>query len=186
MDRSRTLPAMLVTLAAVALLVAACGSSATPAPPSQPPTATDLEDTLPTEVAGIAMETRSLSAAELEGDPAYADLMARLNNANLLPAQAQLAESVPADGTTELRIVALRLAGTQGQLSLVVNEWANGLPDPTVENTNVGGKPVVQVDDASLEAGTVYVYISILAPDTMYVVQTPDPVLAAAALEGIG
>jgi hypothetical protein len=184
--RIRALPAPLAVLIAIALLVAACGASTTPVPASEAPGPTDLAASLPDEVDGVAMEKRSISAADVEADPAYADLMARLNNANLLPSDAQLAEAVPADGATELRIVALRLAGTQGQLSLVVNEWAGGLPDPTVTNTNVGGKPVVQVEDASLEAGTVYAYIPIARPDTLYVVQSPDPDLAAAALEGIG
>lgn len=186
MARIRSLSTLLVALVVMVLAVAACGSSSSPAPASEPPTSSDLAGTLPDDVDGVAMDKRSVSAADVEDDPAYADLIARLNNADLLPSDAQLAEAVPADGTTELRIVALRLAGTQGQLSLTVTAWAAGLPDPTVTNTNVGGKPVVQVDDASLEAGTVYVYISILRPDTMYVVQSPDADLAASALEGIG
>ena len=171
-----------LTFSLIALLVAACGPSATlaPTPTNGQAAAEQLQATLPTSVDGVVLETEALSAGQLAGTSGYEELVARLNNDFKTPEDLVGANAIDPTGASDLRILAIRIIGEDaGRLQAVMLEWTNLLDGATVEQTNVG-RPVTKVTRSGQP--TTYYYVS---GDTIYLVSTADEALASAALTAL-
>jgi hypothetical protein len=187
----------------VSAVLAACSSGAdsTPSTGASSPSAAAsdgggnagalLGKTLPTQVGDIPMTVTSGSLPDVKDEvPNYDQLVQQLNNANIQPNDVLGAVSVPTDGSKDPRVSGLEIVqappGGLGLLGLM-QAWISGIPGATTQNTNVGGKPVVQVTFAD---GSLPMYYYLFdtnrsdadTADTIYYVRTADETLAADAL----
>jgi len=192
----RSAAAVLVMLS---LVLAACGSDATPSPDASATPAQSggdsvaaeaLARTIPTQVGDVALAPVSGTLADLRGDlPSYDELVLRLQNASVEPSGVIGAVGRPTDGGTDPTVGAILVVdappGGLGLLGLM-QAWTASIPGATAENTNVG-QPVVKV---TFEDGspTLYYYAFDTnlgdeeESDTLYFVRTADEALAEAAL----
>jgi hypothetical protein len=201
-----TTVASIAAVLLVSIVLAACSSGAdsTPSAGASSPSAAAsggggsggdagalLGKTLPTQVGDIPMTVTSGSLPDVKDEvPNYDQLVQQLNNAGIQPDGVLGAVSVPTDGSKDPRASALEIVeappGGLGLLGLM-QAWISGIPGATTQNTNVGGKPVVQVTFAD---GSLPMYYYLFDTnrsdadnaDTIYYVRTADETLAADAL----
>jgi hypothetical protein len=194
-------PSALALLVIPALLLFGCGSSATPAAssgassPASPGGSggsggEELAATIPTEVGDVALTVTSGDLTALQNDiVGYAELVQRLQNADIEPSDVRAALGRPTAGGDDPTVGGLEVVGAPpGGLGLLglMQAWTSSIPGATVENTNLG-KPVTVVtfEDGSLPL-YYYLYDRNLADleqsDTLYFVRSADPALVQDAL----
>lgn len=169
-------------IAAIGLLVAACGPAATtpPAALTGSAAAARLEHALPPSVQGIQLETQDLTARQLAGTTGFEELVTRLAAVARTPDDLVGAIAMDPTGASDLRIVAIRLIGEDASgLRSMVFAWAQALDGATVGSATLG-RPVTAVRRAGQP--TVAYFVS---GDTVYLVSASETTLIQAALEAL-
>lgn len=169
-------------VAAIGLLVAACGPAATtpPAALTGAAAAARLERALPPSVRGIQLETQDLTARQLAGTTGFEELVTRLAAVALTPDDLVGAIAIDPTGASDLRVVAIRLIGEEASgLRSMVLAWARALDAATVASTTLG-RPVTAVRRPGHP--TVAYFVS---DDTVFLVSATDVTLMQAALEAL-
>jgi hypothetical protein len=188
----------LALVAALAVLVTACGGSSTPttAPSSTGPgistvpggnggdfaQSAKLEATLPDSVGGVALQKGSLNVLQFYtgGNSAANILTLFIAGLGVTPAQVGVAAAVDPDG--KIQILAAEFTGvTSEAIQAQVETVAKGIdPNVTLANTTIGGKPVTTATYPNSKTGPAIAYVT---GDTLYLVQSSDPALAEDALK---
>jgi hypothetical protein len=174
---------------ALPLALAACGGSSTPAP--SPAAAQALAKTIPTTVGDVTLTVVSGDLTDLADDvPNYDQLVERVRNADLEPADVLAAVGKPASGGTDPTVSGLEVQDAPpGGLGLLgmMQAWTSSIDGATTTGMNLGGKPVTQV---TFSDGTPPLYYYLFdtnkadqeSSDTMYYVRTADQTMAEDAL----
>ena len=169
-------------VAAIGLLVAACGPAAPTAPAVLTGTAAAarLEGALPPSVEGIQLETQDVTARQLPGTTGFEELVARLARVARTPDDLVGATAIDPTGASDLRIVAIRLIGEDaGGLRSIVLAWAHSLDGATVGPATLG-RPVTAVRRP--DQPTVAYFVD---GDPAFLVSASDAALARAALDAL-
>jgi hypothetical protein len=170
----------------LAMVLAACGApnAEAPTPTTEPRGAPTLAATLPRELGGVEVQIYSMRGPEFvasaDADPALLDFLGRLD--------AELEQVSAAFGflaEPQVDLLALRVQGVGQQRLSREFRAVPSLPDvPHIAwaGQTVGGKQVLVAASQDPDQGMYYLYV---LRDTLYLVATPLPDLAAEALHGL-
>lgn len=145
----------------------------------------DLENRLPSQINGVTLVKYSVKGTTFlaSGSSNSQDLIDLLTALGKTPNDLSVAFAGDPSGGLDVQIGAFRVAGADSNalLTAFVAASQKSTPGQVVTQANVGGKNVTNiVDPADTSTSPTYVYGN---GDVLFYVLTPDPALAATALQ---
>jgi hypothetical protein len=164
---------------------ASAGASPEPSQAVASPVAPELEALMPRLVSGTTLVVQSATGDQVLGtDAASKALVSALNSFGKKPTDLQIAQAYDAASQVDLTVLGFRVPGVSAAKlkPAVLQTWLlSGATGVTTKEMTVSG---IQVTEVSYGGATSISYVA-LRKDAVIVVQSGDPVLAAAALAAL-
>jgi hypothetical protein len=147
----------------------------------------DLEARLPNQINGVTLTKVSFKGADFlnQGGGNDQTVLDFLTSLGKKPDDLSAAFASDPSGNLDVMVGAFRVAGADSNtlLTQFVNATKKDRPSDTVQQTNLGGKNVTQINDPTdTTTGSLYIYPN---GDTLFYAQSSDPNLAAAGLQAL-